>query len=56
MIERDGAERTAERSIGDCPRCGSSLPRAAVLIEYEVGTCETAYAACPTCDDVVTPR
>ncbi|AGB15820.1 hypothetical protein Halru_1205 [Halovivax ruber XH-70] len=56
MMDDEGDRLAARRSVGDCPRCGASIDETAVIIEYEVSDRETAYAECPTCEDVVSPR
>lgn len=38
-------------SLGDCPFCGTRVPTANTLIEYEGGL----YAECPDCTVPVNP-
>jgi len=46
---------TRRRTVGACPVCGAEIADSDILIEYETGGCESAYAECPGCRDVVTP-
>jgi uncharacterized C2H2 Zn-finger protein len=46
----------ADSNLGRCPRCGETLTRAFLLVEYETDDGETGiWAECPVCDDVVSP-
>jgi endogenous inhibitor of DNA gyrase (YacG/DUF329 family) len=42
-------------TVGDCPVCGTGVPRIDVLIEYGTDTGPAAYAECPGCREVVDP-
>jgi hypothetical protein len=43
--------------LGRCPECGTDIPSAWVLVEYEKddGT-EGIWAECPGCNEVVSPE
>ncbi|MGB9965403.1 hypothetical protein [Halobacterium sp. CBA1126] len=47
---------TESESLGACPECGASVPRGAVLVEYEREGARVAYAECPDCVEPVRPR
>ncbi|WP_424016439.1 hypothetical protein ACOZ4N_11045 [Halorientalis pallida] len=42
-------------SLGNCPRCGTSIPSRNLLIRYERGDGHARYAACPDCETPVRP-
>ncbi|ELZ21087.1 hypothetical protein C475_19053 [Halosimplex carlsbadense 2-9-1] len=44
-------------SLGACPRCGTSVGPAYVLVSYERSDDSTSvFAECPSCGAVVTPE
>ncbi|WP_162991369.1 DUF7837 family putative zinc-binding protein [Halostella salina] len=43
-------------SLGDCPRCETTLTSRHVLVEYETAAETRHYAECPQCRDVVRPQ
>ena len=45
----------ATPSCGHCPHCGATIPTGYLLITYDDGGEQSAFAECPDCDSVVTP-
>ena len=48
---------TDESSLGHCPDCDESIPKARLLVEYEKDDGETGiWAECTVCNKVVAPE
>ena len=43
-------------AVGACPACGTRIPPAQVLIEYEADGERRLFAECPGCRDVIDPH
>ncbi|WP_449289169.1 MULTISPECIES: DUF7837 family putative zinc-binding protein [Natrialba] len=43
-------------TLGDCPRCGATIPSSRLLIEYETDAGSGVFAECPACQEVVAPE
>lgn len=47
---------TSPSVAGTCPQCGEAVPSHRLLIEYETANGRSAFAECPTCEDVIHPE